>query len=61
MLFMLLIDGKDPANFTSTEFEAGIERLSKAVNDGQVRRLTGNGLHRRPPFGQRPRLRGVER
>lgn len=42
MLFMLLIDGKDPANFTSTEFEAGIERLSKAVNDGQIRRFTGN-------------------
>ncbi len=42
MLFMLLIDGADPANFTSTEFEKGIERLQKAVSDGQVRRFTGN-------------------
>jgi spermidine/putrescine transport system substrate-binding protein len=42
MLFMLLIDGADPADFTMPEFERGIERLQKAVSDGQVRRFTGN-------------------
>jgi spermidine/putrescine transport system substrate-binding protein len=42
MLFMLLIVGGDPENFTSTQFEAAIERLQKAVSDGQVRRFTGN-------------------
>ena len=42
MLFMLLIDGADPADFTADEFETGIERLQKAVNDGQIRRFTGN-------------------
>jgi spermidine/putrescine transport system substrate-binding protein len=42
MLFMLLIDGADPADFTLTEFEKGIDRLQKAVSDGQVRRFTGN-------------------
>ena len=42
MLFMLLIDGADPADFTLAQFEKGIERLQKAVSGGQVRRFTGN-------------------
>lgn len=42
MLFLLLIDGADPEDFTFAEFEKGIERLEKAVGDGQIRRFTGN-------------------
>jgi spermidine/putrescine transport system substrate-binding protein len=42
MTFMLLLDGADPSKFTTTQFENGIERLQKAVSDGQVRRFTGN-------------------
>lgn len=42
MLFMLLIDGADPENFTLPQYEKGIERLQKAVGDGQIRRFTGN-------------------
>lgn len=42
MLFMLLIDGVNPEKFTQAQFEKGIERLDKAVGDGQIRRFTGN-------------------
>lgn len=42
MLFMLLLEQADPEDFTLTQFEAAIERLQKAVSDGQVRRFTGN-------------------
>ncbi len=42
MLFMLLLDDADPEDFTLTQFEAAIERLQKAVSDGQIRRFTGN-------------------
>jgi spermidine/putrescine transport system substrate-binding protein len=42
MLFMLLLDGKDPEDFTSDEFGAAIDRLKKATDDGQIRSFTGN-------------------
>ena len=42
MLFMLLIVGADPANFTSAQFEKAIGVLDTAVSSGQVRRFTGN-------------------
>jgi len=42
MLFMLLLDGKDPEKFTDDEFGAAIDRLKKATDSGQVRSFTGN-------------------
>jgi spermidine/putrescine transport system substrate-binding protein len=42
MLFMLLLDGSDPQNFTDDQFGSAIDRLQKAVDAGQVRAFTGN-------------------
>jgi spermidine/putrescine transport system substrate-binding protein len=42
MLFMLLLDGKDPEHFTSDDFAAACDRLKKSVSDGQIRSFTGN-------------------
>jgi spermidine/putrescine transport system substrate-binding protein len=42
MLFMLLLVGANPEDFTFAEFESAIELLEKAVSDGQIRRFTGN-------------------
>jgi spermidine/putrescine transport system substrate-binding protein len=42
MLFMLLIDGADPGNFTRAEWDKAISRLEDVVGSGQVRRFTGN-------------------
>ena len=42
MLFMLLIEGADPQDFTDAEFTKAIDRLQKVVDSGQVRRFTGN-------------------
>lgn len=42
MLFMLLIEGSDPEDFTDDEFTAAIERLQEYVDSGQVRRFAGN-------------------
>jgi spermidine/putrescine transport system substrate-binding protein len=42
MLFMLLIDGADPDDFTDDEFAAATERLKQAVDSGQIRAFTGN-------------------
>jgi spermidine/putrescine transport system substrate-binding protein len=40
---MTLLDmGKDPAKFTDDDFDAAIARLQKAVDQGQIRRFTGN-------------------
>ncbi|MFJ2605873.1 spermidine/putrescine ABC transporter substrate-binding protein [Streptomyces sp. NPDC087425] len=40
---MTLLDlGKDPARFTDDDFDAAIARLQKAVDQGQIRRFTGN-------------------
>ncbi len=42
MIFMLLLEGADPENFTDDEFGAATERLQKAVDSGQIRAFTGN-------------------
>ncbi|WP_329334120.1 spermidine/putrescine ABC transporter substrate-binding protein [Streptomyces sp. NBC_00663] len=40
---MTLLDmGKDPANFTTDDYDAAIARMQKAVDKGQIRRFTGN-------------------
>ncbi|MGW2130781.1 polyamine ABC transporter substrate-binding protein [Streptomyces coelicoflavus] len=40
---MTLLDmGKDPARFTDDDYAAGIARLQKGVDRGQIRRFTGN-------------------
>ncbi|WP_186778499.1 ABC transporter substrate-binding protein [Streptomyces salinarius] len=40
---MTLLDmGKDPARFTDDDYDAGIARLQKGVDRGQIRRFTGN-------------------
>jgi spermidine/putrescine transport system substrate-binding protein len=42
MGLLLLSMGKDPANFTDDDFGAAIDKLQKAVSDGQIRQFTGN-------------------
>ena len=42
MLFMLLLEGADPEDFTADEYDAAIERLQKVTDAGQVRAFTGN-------------------
>ena len=42
MGFMLLAEGADPTKFTDAEWDKAMERLQKAVSDGQVRSFTGN-------------------
>ncbi|KUN96134.1 ABC transporter substrate-binding protein [Streptomyces caeruleatus] len=40
---MTLLDmGKDPADFTTDDFDAAVARIQKAVDKGQIRRFTGN-------------------
>ncbi|KMO98165.1 polyamine ABC transporter substrate-binding protein [Streptomyces roseus] len=38
----LLDQGKDPANFTTADFDSAIGRLQKGVDTQQIRRFTGN-------------------
>lgn len=42
MLFMLLVVGADPGDFTEDEFGQATERLQQAVDSGQIRAFTGN-------------------
>ncbi|WP_254185511.1 polyamine ABC transporter substrate-binding protein [Nocardioides panacis] len=42
MLFMLLLEGADPEDFTDAEFGQAIDRLQKATDAGQIRAFTGN-------------------
>jgi spermidine/putrescine transport system substrate-binding protein len=42
MLFMLLLEGADPEDFTSAQWDSAIGRLEGYVGSGQVRRFTGN-------------------
>jgi spermidine/putrescine transport system substrate-binding protein len=42
MLFLLLMEGSDPEDFTAEEFTAAIDSLQGYVESGQVRRFTGN-------------------
>jgi spermidine/putrescine transport system substrate-binding protein len=42
MSFMLLMQGNDPEDFTDGDFSAAIDSLQGYVDNGQVRRFTGN-------------------
>jgi spermidine/putrescine transport system substrate-binding protein len=42
MLFMLLLEGADPEDFTDDQFGKAIDRLQKATDAGQIRAFTGN-------------------
>lgn len=42
MLFMLLMDGSDPEDFTDDQFGSAIDLLKGFVADGQIRRFSGN-------------------
>lgn len=42
MLFMLLLEGANPEDFSADEWSAAIGRLEGYVGAGQVRRFTGN-------------------
>lgn len=42
MIFMLLLDGSDPGDFTDAQFTSAIEVLQKSVDNKQVRAFTGN-------------------
>jgi spermidine/putrescine transport system substrate-binding protein len=42
MLFMLLLEGADPGDFTEDEWGSAIERLEQYVASGHVRQFTGN-------------------
>ncbi len=42
MLFMLLLQGSDPQDFTDAEFSDAISALDGYVQNGQVRRFAGN-------------------
>jgi spermidine/putrescine transport system substrate-binding protein len=42
MIFMLLLEGADPADFTADEYGAAIDRLTGVVDSGQIRAFTGN-------------------
>lgn len=42
MGLLMLSDGADPSQFSDAEFSAALDKLSKSVNDGQIRAFTGN-------------------
>lgn len=42
MLFMLLLEGANPEDFSDDEWEAALGRLEGYVGSGQIRRFTGN-------------------
>lgn len=42
MLFMLLLTGSDPEDFTSDEWGAALDKLQEVKDSGQVRQFTGN-------------------
>lgn len=42
MAFLLKLVDADPSDFTEDQWKNAIDRLQKAVNDGQVRAFTGN-------------------
>lgn len=46
MLFMLLLEGADPSDFDSEEWDAAIARLEGYVESGHVRKFTGNNYIR---------------
>jgi spermidine/putrescine transport system substrate-binding protein len=42
MLFMLLVTGADPSDFTEDEYGVAIDRLAEVVDAGHIRAFTGN-------------------
>ncbi len=42
MLFLLLMTGADPSDFSEDEFGVAIDRLAESVDAGQIRAFTGN-------------------
>jgi spermidine/putrescine transport system substrate-binding protein len=42
MGLLLLSDGNDPSNFTEEQFDQALNKLQAAVDNGQIRRFTGN-------------------
>ena len=42
MIFMLLLEGADPSDFTEDEWGAALDRLAEIKESGQVRQFTGN-------------------
>ncbi len=42
MGLLLLSEGADPSDFTQAQWDAAMEKLRKARNDGQIRAFTGN-------------------
>ncbi len=42
MIFLLLMTGADPGDFSDDEFGVAIDRLKEVVDSGQVRAFTGN-------------------
>jgi spermidine/putrescine transport system substrate-binding protein len=42
MLFLLLMTGADPGDFTEDEYGVAIDRLDEIVQSGQIRSFTGN-------------------
>ncbi len=42
MIFMLLLEGSDPEDFTDDEFYNALDRLEEVKDSGQVRQFTGN-------------------
>ena len=42
MGLMLLSEGADPAKFSDAEWQTAMDKLNKAVGDGQIRAFTGN-------------------
>ncbi len=42
MLFMLLIEGADPSDFTDDEWGMALDRLQQVVDSGQIRAFNGN-------------------
>ena len=46
MLFMLLLEGADPSDFDSSQWEGALARLEEYVASGHVRKFTGNNYIR---------------
>jgi spermidine/putrescine transport system substrate-binding protein len=42
MIFMLLLEGADPSDFSDEEWDAALGRLEEAKESGQVRQFSGN-------------------
>jgi spermidine/putrescine transport system substrate-binding protein len=42
MIFMLLLEGANPSDFTEPQWEAALDRLRQIKESGQVRQFTGN-------------------